>query len=53
MYGCRPEQVQIFVYEQVSAVKVSIPRRYSSGDICDTDVFGAQQHVPLMMLEVP
>lgn len=52
LYGCDAEQVQLFEYEKVSSIKVSIPRRYPSGDIHDTDVFGAQQHVPLMMLEV-
>jgi hypothetical protein len=53
LYGCEAEQVQLFEYEKVSSIKVSIPRQYPSGDIRDTDVFGAQQHVPLMMLEIP
>lgn len=52
LYKCEVDQVQIFQYEKVSSIKVSIPREYSSGAIHDTDVFGAQQHVPLMMLEV-
>lgn len=52
IYGCDAEQVQLFEYEKVSSIKVSIPRQYPSGDIYDTDVFGAQQHVPLMMLEL-
>ena len=52
LYGCDSEQVQIYEYEKVSSIKVSIPRRYPSGDIYDTDVFGAQQHVPLMNLEI-
>jgi hypothetical protein len=52
LYGCDAEQVQLFEYEKVSSIKVSIPRQYPSGDIYDTDVFGAQQHVPLMMLEL-
>ncbi|MET3699871.1 hypothetical protein ABID53_004256 [Bacillus oleivorans] len=52
LYGCDPEQVQIYEYEKVSSIKISIPRRYPSGDIHDTDVFGAQQHVPLMNLEI-
>ena len=28
-------------------------RLYSSGDVEDTDVYGAQQHAPLMDVEVP
>lgn len=52
LYGCEINQVQIFEYEKVSSIKVSIPRQTPSGAIHDTDVFGAQQHVPLMMLEI-
>lgn len=52
LYGCNIEEIELFLYEKVSAIKVSIPRKYPSGDLYDTDVFGAQQHVPLMMLEI-
>jgi hypothetical protein len=43
---CRP-------YDPALAIKVTIRRPVSSGDIGDTDVYGCQQHVPLTMLEVP
>jgi hypothetical protein len=52
LYGCVSEEVQVFEYEKVSSIKISIPRQFPSGDIHDSDVFGAQQHVPLMMLEI-
>jgi hypothetical protein len=52
LYQCDIKQVQLFEYERISSIKVSIPRKQPSGDILDTDVFGAQQHVPLMMLDL-
>jgi hypothetical protein len=30
-----------------------LPRRMSAGDTEDTDVYGAQQHTPLLTIEVP
>jgi hypothetical protein len=32
---------------------VTIRRPIGSGDITDRDVYGCQQHVPLMSIEVP
>jgi hypothetical protein len=52
LYHCELKDVQLFEYEKVFAIKVSIPRKYPSGDIYDTDVFGAQQHIPLMELQI-
>ena len=52
LYQCSADDVHLFEYEQVSSIKISLPRKYPSGDLYDTDVFGAQQHVPLMNLEV-
>jgi hypothetical protein len=52
-YRLTPEVVQIIHYEAASAIKVTIPRPVISGDIDDTDVFGGQQHGPLVDLEVP
>jgi hypothetical protein len=52
LYGVAPADVAIIPYPQVHAVKVTIPRAVPSGDIGDTDVYGAQQHVPLMLLDL-
>jgi hypothetical protein len=43
---CRP-------YDPAMAFKVTIRRPVGSGDITDRDVYGCQQHVPLLMIEVP
>ena len=52
-YGVKVEDVLgIIVYEPASAIKVNIRRRVPAGEPGDTDVYGAQQHVPLLSLEV-
>ena len=43
---------KIYYYDKASGIKVTIPRRISSGSSCDTDVYGAQQHMPLMDITV-
>ncbi len=34
-------------------MKGTIPRRISSGNVVDTDVYGAQQHALLLDVEIP
>lgn len=36
-----------------NAVKFSMPRKAPSGDFLDEDLYGCQQHRPLVMLDVP
>jgi Domain of unknown function (DUF4387) len=42
---CRP-------YDPAAAFKVTIRRPVGSGDVTDRDVYGCQQHVPLMKIEI-
>ena len=42
---CRP-------YDPAVAFKITIRRPIGSGDVQDRDVYGCQQHVPLMKIEV-
>jgi len=53
IYGVPEEQVQFFEHDRALAIKASIPRPIASGDPEDTDVFGGQQHAPLVELEIP
>lgn len=53
LYAVAEDQVKLFFHDKAKAIKVSIPRRISSGAPGDTDVYGAQQHGPLAELEVP
>jgi len=52
LYGCAESVVRICPFEQVLAVKVSLPRTASSGAPGDRDVYGSQQHFPLGDLEL-
>ena len=52
-YRLAPEVVSIINYDAANAIKITIPRPTISGDIDDTDVFGGQQHGPLVEIEVP
>lgn len=52
-YHVDPSNVLITPYPEVQSLKVTMPRRTGSGDLADSDVYGAQQHVPLMLLELP
>jgi len=40
-------------YDEVNAVKATIPRRLSCGEPGDTDVYACQQYLPLWYVEVP
>jgi len=54
LYGMEPEQVSHVVYfDPALAIKVTMARPISSGTVGDTDVYGAQQHAPLMSILVP
>ena len=53
LYNVRPEDVLYSEYPAGNAFKATIPRLVASGDIGDTDVYGAQQHAPLLDVEIP
>ena len=51
-YGEALEHVAVHIYRPALAIKISIPRKVMSGDPGDRDVYGAQQHVPLLGIEL-
>lgn len=53
LYNVRAEDVLFTEYPAGNAFKATIPRLVPSGDVGDTDVYGAQQHAPLLDVEVP
>ena len=53
LYRVRPEDVLFTEYPAGNAFKATIPRLVASGDIGDTDVYGAQQHAPLLDVDIP
>ena len=50
---CADHEITVHVYPPANAIKITIPRRHSSGSFDDSDVFGCQQHAGLMELDVP
>ena len=53
LYGVDPTDVLFTPYPAARAFKATLPRLVSAGDIGDTDVYGAQQHAPLLDVEIP
>ena len=43
---------EIIPYPAANAIKIVIPRRIIAGSPGDTDVYGAQQHRPLLDIEI-
>lgn len=43
--------INIVEFKPAKAIKATVVRPIPSGDIGETDVYGAQQHVPLLNLE--
>lgn len=54
LYGIGIEMILKVVYfNPAFAVKCTLVRPLVSGSIGDSDVYGAQQHAPLLLLSVP
>lgn len=54
LYGVAHEDVTDHVeYDPAKAIKITIRRRVSAGSAEDTDVYGCQQHTPLLSITVP
>ena len=53
LYGVSDNEVAVIPYDVAYAIKVTIPRLVPSGDPDDTDIYGAQQHAPLLDIEIP
>jgi hypothetical protein len=53
LYGLPADRVTDFVwFDPGKALKATLVRHVSSGTPHDTDIYGAQQHVPLLALTV-
>jgi len=52
LYGIPVEKViNIVEFKPAKAIKATIERPMCSGDLGETDVYGAQQHMPLWSVE--
>lgn len=52
-YGISQNEVSIIPYDVAYAIKITIPRLHPSGEFGDSDIYGAQQHAPLLDIEIP
>lgn len=52
LYKIEPKDIiNIIDFQPAKSIKVTIKRPICSGDLGETDVYGAQQHAPLIGLE--
>jgi len=53
LYSLSQDQViDVINFSSALAIKATIVRPIGSGDIGDRDIYGAQQHAPLMDIEI-
>jgi len=52
LYDLEPAQVEVIPYLTALAVKIVLDRKIVAGDPGDRDVYGAQQHGPLLGVEI-
>jgi hypothetical protein len=52
LYQLPPEDVTVIAYPVGRAIKIVLARRIMAGDPGDLDVYGAQQHAPLLGVEI-
>lgn len=52
LYRVKPDFIENIVwFDPANAVKIVMPRHIVSGAVGDTDVYGAQQHAPLLKMD--
>ena len=52
LYGLRAEQVSFIAYPPALAIKIAMDRTIVAGTPGDRDVYGAQQHAPLLEIDL-
>jgi hypothetical protein len=52
LYAVEPQHVRVHPYPPAHAIKIAIDRAVVAGTPGDRDVYGAQQHGPLLELEL-
>ena len=53
LYSLDERSVALVWFDPAAALKINLERRHSSASFRDTDVYGAQQHAPLLSLTFP
>ena len=53
LYKVSDNEVAVIPFDVALAIKITIPRPFPAGSPGDADIYGAQQHAPLMEIEIP
>ena len=53
LYNIPENIIEIYFYDSAFGIKITYPRHASAGDFEDTDCYGAQQHAPLLSIQIP
>ncbi len=54
LYRIEPDKIiTLCGYDAARAIKITLPRSRRQGSVGETDMHAAQQHVPLMEIEIP
>jgi hypothetical protein len=53
LYNVPAEHVLFTPYDAAFAFKATLPRLVPAGEFGDTDVYGCQQHAPLLNVDIP
>lgn len=53
LFNTPKEKIQIYFYDIVYAIKITMPRPFVQGDIEDGDNYAGQQYGPLVLLDIP
>jgi hypothetical protein len=53
LYNVPEAHIQFTPYDAAFAFKATLPRLVPAGDFGDTDVYGCQQHAPLLDVDLP
>lgn len=53
LYNVSDNEIPVIPFDVARAIKITLPRPVPSGSPGDSDVYGAQQHAPLMDIEIP
>lgn len=52
LYNASNNEVTVTPFDVAWAIKITLPRAIISGSLGDTDIYGAQQHTPLMDVDI-
>jgi hypothetical protein len=52
MFRLKEEDIIVVNHDAALAIKISFPRKHSSGSAYDNDAFGGQQYAPILGLKV-